>query len=84
LCLESVRSDKNEETDEENDENADGVEVFDEPISKPTKTEVNRALETMQNACLFNASGNDLQHLLHRFEALLLKSEIDTKKNKLY
>ncbi|XP_057312199.1 tigger transposable element-derived protein 4-like [Hydractinia symbiolongicarpus] len=77
--LESVRP-STDENDEEHDENADVIEVFDEPVSKPTKSEINTAVETLQNACLFTDDGNDMQRLLLRFEDLFLKSEMKNKK----
>ena len=77
--LESVRP-STDENDEEHDENADVIEVFDEPVSKPTKSEINTAVETLQNACLFTDDGNDMQRLLLRFEDLFLKSEMNNKK----
>ena len=63
--LESVRSDKDEETN--GDDSLEIVEVFDEPIDKPTQTEIGNALETLQNLCLFNKSGHDMRLLLQRF-----------------
>lgn len=78
--LESVRPSTGETDEENDDENADVVEVFDEPVNKPTKLEINTAIETLQNACLFTGDGNDMQHLLHRFEDLLLKNDINKKK----
>ena len=45
-------------------------DVFDEPIDKPTQTEIGNALETLQNLCLFNKIGNDMRQLLQRFESL--------------
>ena len=60
--LESVRSDKDEETNE--GDSLEIMEVFDEPIDKPTQTEIGNALETLQNLCLFNKSGDDMRLLL--------------------
>ena len=45
--LESVRSDKDEETN--GDDSLEIMEVFDEPIDKPTQTEIGNPLETLQN-----------------------------------
>ena len=56
--LESVRSDKDEETNE--GYSLEIMEVFDEPINKATQTEIGNALETLQNLCLFNKSGDDM------------------------
>ena len=39
--------------DEEMDE-GDGIEIFNEPVAKPTSIEVGNSLETLQNLCLFN------------------------------
>ena len=72
--LESVQSDKDEETNGDN--SLEIMEVFDEPISKPTQTEIRNALETLQNLCLFNKSGDDMHLLLQRFESLVLKDEL--------
>ena len=52
--LESVRSDKDEETN--GDDSLEIMEVFDEPIDKPTQTEIGNALETLPNLSLFNKS----------------------------
>ena len=52
------------------------MQVFDEPIDKPTQTEIGNALETLQNLCLFNKSGDDMCLLLQRFESLVLKDEL--------
>ena len=43
--LESVRSDKDEETN--GDDSLEIMEIFDEPIDKPTQTEIGNALETI-------------------------------------
>ena len=76
--LESVRSDKDEETNGDN--SLEIMEVFDEPIDKPTQTEIGNALETLQNLCLFNKSGDDMRLLLQRFESLVLKDELAVRK----
>ena len=76
--LESVRSDKDEETN--GDDSLEIMEVFDEPIDKPTRTEIGNALETLQNLCLFNKSGDDVRLLLQRFETLVLKDELAVRK----
>ena len=76
--LESVRSDKDEETN--GDDSLEIMEVFDEPIDKPTQTEIGNALETLQNLCLFNKSGDDMRLLLQRFESLVLKDELAVRK----
>ena len=76
--LESVRSDKDEETNV--DDSLEIMEVFDEPIDKPTQTEIGNALETSQNLCLFNKSGHDMRLLLQRFESLVLKDELAVRK----
>ena len=60
--LESVRSDKDEKTN--GDDSLEIMEVFDEPINKPTQTEIGNALETLQNLCLFNKRGDDMRLLL--------------------
>ena len=49
--LESLRSDKDEETN--GDDRLEVMEVFDEPIVLPTQTEIGNALETLQN-CVFS------------------------------
>ena len=60
--LESVHQ-STEESDDENGKSTNVVEVFDEPMSKPTKSEVGTALETLQNACLFSTEGNDMHDM---------------------
>ena len=54
--LESVRPDEDEETN--GDDSLEIMEVFDEPIDKPTQIEIGNTLETLQNLCLFNKSGD--------------------------
>ena len=76
--LESVRSDKDEETN--GDDSLEIMEVFDEPIDRPTQTEIGNALETLQTLCLFNKSGDDIRLLLQRFESLVLKDELAVRK----
>ena len=78
MILESVRSDKDEETN--GDDSLEIIEVFDEPIEKPTQIEIGNALETLQNLCLFNKSGDDMSLLLQRFESLVLKDELADRK----
>ena len=56
------------------------MEVFDKPIEKPTQTEIGNALETLQNLCLLNKSGDDMCLLLQRFESLVLKDELAVRK----
>ena len=56
--LESARPDKDEETNW--DDSLEIMEVFDEPIDKPTQTEIGNSLETLQNLCLFNKSEDDI------------------------
>ena len=56
------------------------MEVFDEPIDKPTQTEFGNAMETLQNLCLFDKSGDDMRLLLQRFESLVLKDELAVRK----
>ena len=56
------------------------MELFDEPIDKPTQIEIGNALEDLQNLCLFNKSGDDIHLLLQRFESLVLKDELAVKK----
>ena len=69
----------NPETDEE-DDSLEIMEVFDEPIDKPTQTEIGNAMETLQNLCLFNTSRDDTRLLLQRFESLVLKDELAVRK----
>ena len=76
--LESVRSDKDDETNV--DDSLEIMEVFDEPIGKPTQTEIGNALETLQNLFLFNKGRDDMRLLLERFESLVLKGELLVRK----
>ena len=46
--LESVRSDKDKETNVDN--NLEIMEISDEPIDKPTQTEIGNALETLKKS----------------------------------
>ena len=55
-------------------------EVFDEPIDKPSQTEIGNAQETLENLCLFNKSGDDMRLLLQCFESLVLKNELAVRK----
>ena len=61
-----MRSDKDEEINW--GDSLEIMAVFDEPIDKPTQTEIGNALETLQNLCLFNKSGDDMRLFLQRFE----------------
>ena len=56
------------------------LEVFDEPIDKPAQTEIGNALETLQNLCLFNKSGDNRRLLLQCFQSLVLKDELAVRK----
>ena len=49
--------------DEEMDKD-DGVEIFDEPVAKPTSIKLGNALETLQNLYLFNENGNEMRIFL--------------------
>ena len=60
--LESVRSDKDEETN--GADSLEIMEVFDEPVDKTTQNEIGNVLETLQNLCLFNKCGDDMRLLL--------------------
>ena len=42
----------------------DGVEIFDEPVAKPTSIKLGNALETLQNLYLFNENGNEMRVFL--------------------
>ena len=73
-----MQSDKYEEPN--GDDSLEIMEVFDDPIGKPTQTEIGNALETSQNVCLFNKSGDDMRLLLQCFESLVLKDELAVRK----
>ena len=45
------------------------MKIFDNPVIKPSSTEITDALNTLQNLCLFQEVGNDLLELLQRFES---------------
>ena len=45
------------------------MEIFDEPVVKPSSTEITNALNTLQNLCIFYEVGNDMLKLLQRFES---------------
>ena len=47
----------------------DSIELFDDPVVKPSSTEITNALNTLQNLCLFHGVGNDILELLRRFES---------------
>ena len=72
--LESVQSE-----DEEMDED-DGIEIFDEPVAKPTSIEVGNALQTLQNLCLFNENGNEMRVLLQQLESLHVYGSLKNRK----
>ena len=65
--------------DEEMDED-DGIEIFDEPVAKPTSIEVGNALETLQNLCLFNENGNEMRVLLQQLESLHVCNSLNSRK----
>ena len=73
--LESVLSNKDEETNGDN--SLEIMEVFDEPINNSTQTEIGNALEKL---CLFNKSGDDVCLLFQRFKSLVLKDELFLRK----
>ena len=39
------------------------MEIFDDPVVKPSSTEITNALNTLQNLCLFHEVGNDMLEL---------------------
>ena len=45
------------------------MEIFDDPVVKPSSIEITNALNTLQNLCLFHKVGNDMLELLQRFES---------------
>ena len=61
------------------DENG-GIEIFDDPVAKPTSIEVENALETLQNLCLFNENGNEMRVLLQQFELLHVRNSCNSRK----
>ena len=73
-----MRSDKDAETT--GGDSLGIMEVFDEPIDKPTQNEIGNALETLESLCIFNKSGDDIHLLLQRFECLVLKDELAVRK----
>ena len=73
-----MRSEKDEETNGDN--SFEIMELSDEPIDKPTSTEIRNALETLQNLCFFNESGDDMHLLLQHFESLVLKDKLFVRK----
>ena len=46
----------------------DSIDIFDEPVTKPTSIEVGNALETLQILCLFNKNGNEMRVILTFFK----------------
>ena len=40
------------------------MEIFDDPVVKPSSIEIINALNTLQNLCLFHEVGNDMLELL--------------------
>ena len=46
------------------------MEIYDDPVVKPSSIEITNALNTLQNLCLFHEVGNDMLELLQRFESL--------------
>ena len=48
----------------------DGIEIFHDPVVKPSSIEITNALNTLQNLCLFREVGNDILEFLQRFESL--------------
>ena len=45
------------------------MEIFDDPVVKPSSIEITNALNTLENLCLFHEVGNDMLELLQRFES---------------
>ena len=55
----------------------DGIEIFNEPVAKPTSIEVGNSLETLQNLCLFNENGNEMRVHLQQLESLHVRSNLN-------
>ena len=45
------------------------MEIFDDPVVKPSSIEIANALNTLQNLRLFHELGNNMLELLQRFES---------------
>ena len=45
------------------------MEIFDNPVVKPSSIEITNALNTLQNLCLLQEVGNDMLEILQRFES---------------
>ena len=69
--------------DEEMDED-DGIEIFDEPVAKPTSIEIGNALETLQDLYLFNKNGNEMRVLLQQLESLHVRNSLNSRKQTNY
>ena len=48
----------------------DGIEIFHDPVVKPSSIEITNALNTLQNLCLFHEVVNDMLELFQKFESL--------------
>ena len=54
--------------DKEDEEN--GIEIFGDPVVKPSSIMITNALNTLQNLRLFHEVKNDILELLQRFKSL--------------
>ena len=43
--------------------------IFDDPVVKPSSTEITNTLSTLENFCLFHKVVNNMLELLQRFES---------------
>ena len=58
----------------------DGIEIFEEPVAKPTSIEVGNALKTLQILCLFNENGNEMPVLLQQLDSLDVRNSLTSRK----
>ena len=72
--LESVQL-EDEKMDEDDD-----IEIFDELVAKSTSIEVGSALQRLQNLCLFNENGNEMEVLLQQLESLHVRNSSNSRK----
>lgn len=62
------------------DENDDQMEVYDAPINKPSKNEVDTAIETLRSLSLYSKNGNDMRSFLQRLESFVETDRTECKR----
>ena len=76
--LEQFQKDQSPETDEE--DGCDDESLNDEVPERPSRSEVESALDVLKNASLFSNTGEEMQCVIFKFENLFTKERINSLK----